>query len=396
MRFIVLAVVVASAAAQGAMPTTQSGKACKTECEASLFSAYKCDSCGSSHCIYPGNPSFETQSFSEKMDYFWTKIKEDPHTDGKYPSVLGVITQSSQTSFYNKGDEMPKGRSKAIHGIGAICPFKMDNSADSPYTGLFQPGHVEGLIRMGSAVDYSNGGLTPGLGIKFPRTGRLSGNYVALHSLDFGQSWNFFASNQSNHIPGQPKGIQQKVIIKKFNQASNCPSQVGLSDMATIAQDGSVAASPKFPFKLFLVPSAEVQTPTTPKTVQQVNAEMMSTPVGTTLYTVYACAKAAGAELTPTGSLEADCGEPLKLAAMVTTDKCTSSVYGDKSFQIRHQPVEEDWEADPSILRQEGYNAGVACGWGATEKGIKTPPSRCDMEGEMLSDDANLTTSLVV
>jgi len=87
--------------------------------------------------------------------------------------------------------------------------------------------------------------------------------------------------------------------------------------------------------------------------------------------------------------VETACGAPLELGAMVTTDKCTSSAYGDKSFHIRHQPVEEDWQVDPSILKQTGYNAGKACGWGVSEDNIATPPARCDKNAlnAMLSDD---------
>ena len=112
---------------------------------------------------------------------------------------------------------MPNGREKKIHSIGSICPFSMTVSADSKYTGLFQPGDVHGFIRMGSAADpVANKGITPGLGIKFPRTGHPSGNYVALHSLDLGQSWNFFAYNMSNHI--SPPSGATAILAKKFNQ----------------------------------------------------------------------------------------------------------------------------------------------------------------------------------
>jgi len=299
---------------------------------------------------------------------------------------------------------MPTGRQKTIHGIGVVCSFKMENAPESPYTGLFEPGQQKGFIRMGSAVDYSNGGLTPGLGLKFARTGIHSGNYVALHSLDFGQSWNFFASNLSNHIP-PPSGFQQDVLVKKFNQASNCPTQVGLSDMAMYSQDGTKHDSPKFPFKLFLVPSQEVQTPATKKTVDEVNAEMEAFPVGTTLYTVYACGKAADDETKPTdGGVEKACAASLKLGAMVTTQKCTSSGYGDKTFHIRHQPVEEDWQADPSILEQEKYDADKACGWngevGTTPASLHphppvSPPALCTRSTlrAMLSDGVTIVLS---
>ena len=42
----------------------------------------------------------------------------------------------SKTTFENEWDVMPAGRQKAIHGVGAVCPFTVDVSADSPFTGL--------------------------------------------------------------------------------------------------------------------------------------------------------------------------------------------------------------------------------------------------------------------
>merc|ERR1712232_186118 len=106
-------------------------------------------------------------------------------------------------------------------------------------------------------------------------------------------------------------------------------------------------------------------------------AEMAAFPLGTTLYTVYACGKATGShEKEPTtGGVERACGSPLKLGAMVITGKCTSSAYGDKSFHIRHQRVEEDWQVDPSILHQEGYDAGQVCYW--TGNDISKPSPGC-------------------
>lgn len=167
------------------------------------------------------------------------------------------------------------------------------------------------------------------------------------------------------------------MLVKKFNQASNCGPQVGLSDMARYSQDGTKHDDPKFPFKLFLVPSKDVQTPNSKKTVDDVIAEMSAFRVGTTLYTVYACGKAAGPhERQPTiGGVELACASAFKLGDMVTTSKCTGSAYGDKAFHIRHQPIEEDWTLDPNILKQEGYDAAQVCGWTGTN--IAKMPGGC-------------------
>ena len=48
--------------------------------------------------------------------------------------------------------------------------------------------------------------------------------------------------------------------------------QVGLSDMATYSQDGTKVSDPKFPFKLFIVPSEAVQRADTPKRCMQLNS----------------------------------------------------------------------------------------------------------------------------
>lgn len=180
-------------------------------------------------------------------------------------------------------------------------------------------------------------------------------------SLD-AATFNFMGMNFSNHIPA-PESIETKVLVKKFDQASQCPSQVGLSDLATYNQIGDKVSDPKFPFKLFIVPTAEVQKSNAPKDIDDVMSDLSSYPVGTTLFSVYACGKGNGdAEQAPTsGGVETACGDPFLLGEMVTTTECTTSAYGDKKFFIRHQPIEQDWQQRPDFLEQ--YDAKSACAW---------------------------------
>jgi hypothetical protein len=178
------------------------------------------------YCTYPADPVYDANTLKNKSASFWKKITADPFRTPSYPNIANIFGESIQMSFDNFAfeDEMPSGRVKDIHTIGTVCPFTL-NIKHSAYTGLFAKDAQEGFVRMGSAADYSNGGLTPGLGIKFPRTGAPSGNFVALHSLDLGQSWGFFAYNVSDHI-SSPVGAT-KVVGAKFNQASQCAPQVG-------------------------------------------------------------------------------------------------------------------------------------------------------------------------
>ena len=74
---------------------------------------------------------------------------------------------------------------------------------------------------------------------------------------------------------------------------------VRYADMARYAQDGTEHAKPKQPFKLVMVPSAAVQQSTTAKTIDQNMAEFAAIPVGSVLYTVYACGAGNGRATAP-------------------------------------------------------------------------------------------------
>ena len=144
-----------------------------------------------------------------------------------------IATESIVTSFDDEWDNMPEGRQKYIHGVGAVCKFTLDIK-DSPYTGMFKNGVQTGIIRIGPAQNIANGaGVSPGAGIKFLRTGQSSGNFVALRSLTAGESYNIFDPDLYplyNHILGA-SNILQQILVNKLLQGSECPTKVGLSDI---------------------------------------------------------------------------------------------------------------------------------------------------------------------
>lgn len=266
-----------------------------------------------------------------------------------------------------------------IHSIGSMCKIKF-TVGNSPYTGIFGKGTHHGLIRMGSAASYSlaGGGLIPGFGYKFPRTGIHSGDFVSLHKLDAGQTWNFFANNQSNHLP--PAEGPLKLLVKRFEQASQCPVQIGISDLARFSQDGTEHSVPKSPFKLFMVPSASVQQDTKKKDIDSEHALMNAIQPGTTILTVYACGKPAStsAETTPTmGGLDRACANPVLLGDMKTESKCTNSKYGDEQFYVRHQAIEEDWQLNPSYFNN--VDTDKVCG--LKDMKINGHPKACGHSG---------------
>lgn len=368
---------------------TAKGCACKISCRTSPDDAFKCDwcytkdNCGSfgfggswDYCVYPEtNKAFESLSFQEKNKIFWSRLTADKKRSD-HAELATVFITDVQTPFSNFKDEMPAGRVRTLHGVGAVCQFRLDIAPDSPYTGLFAPGPQDGFVRLAPAVKWKKdgAGYAPGLAMKFARTGIRSGNILALPNLQVA-TFNFFKYNLSNHI-APAKTLQGKLLMRKFGQASQCPVHVGVSDMATWTQNGTKVDVPKFPFKLFLVPSAEVHQPDTPKDLDDVMRELQSLKKGTKLMAVYACAKGNGdAENQPSaGGLEVACGEPFKLGDMVTTTECSTSAYGDKKFFFRHQLIEEDWLARPEFLDQ--FDTKTVC-MSSTKPTPTGVPKRC-------------------
>lgn len=371
-----------------AQQNTVKGCTCKNECGGGIFGNFACDTCKTEgrcgtfaltgrwdYCDY-SEGSFDSQSASRKESYYRTKLLEDKARTPNFENPLGTVVTAMMTTFDNYMPEMPEGRKKLIHSIGSVCEFELNIRSGSPFTGLFASGPQRGFIRMGSAASLEQqGGITPGIGIKMLRSGVHSGDFVLLHTLELGQSYNFFEYNMSNHIP-PAEGLVTLALAKKFEQASQCSPQVGLSDMARYSRDGSEHSPPRFPFKVLFVPSARVQTTTNPKSVDELHQEMASFPVGTTLYTVYGCQSPKGDESLPTdGEVGNICGNPFLMGDLKTTTQCLTSKYGDEAFHIRHQRIEEDWQLRPDFLRSGSYDGQKACGRSGrvTADGAPTP-----------------------
>merc|ERR1711974_383574 len=139
----------------------------------------------------------------EKQALMWEQVKADGSYGGYNPPALFI--ESVMTTFENEWDVMPAGRKKAIHGIGAVCPFTVTVAADSPFTGLFKPGQLSGLIRMGAGIDFMDplsSGFLPGVSVKLFRTGTSSANFVLFNELNPlpNNNHNMFATPLKNHV----------------------------------------------------------------------------------------------------------------------------------------------------------------------------------------------------
>ena len=338
--------------------TTPQGCTCTSLCGATIDDAFTLDWCTTAddcgdwslihgywdYCLYldSSKPDYLALDWNAKHDQIWTDIKADSSFGAYHPTDL--FTESVVTTFENQWDILPAGRVKAIHGIGAVCPFTVDIAQDSPFTGVLQPGQVTGMIRMGAGIDFMDplsSGFLPGAAVKILRTGQSSANVVLFNELNPlpDGNHNFFAMPLKNHVSGDINDIVTIVASEKFCTTGHCITKVGLSHWCTSDQEGNTVENPVFPFKLTFDLTGEVNFhEEKPSSMEEFMQQFDDIAVGTNLYTLK-------------GHQNPDDLEGITLGNVVTTDKCISSKYGDTHLAFKHQWIEDDialkpeWEA---------------------------------------------------
>lgn len=262
------------------------------------------------------------------------------------------------TSFTNHWDIMPAKRMKFAHNVGAVCPFEINISNHSPYTGLLKPGKVEGFIRLGTGSDLtspSDPGMTIGAAMKFLRSGTHSGNalfsYTTLPNKD--DNFDFFGFYMSNHAPvDSPDGVSLSRLLGsvmtgvKYCETKSCVTKVGISDLSFYDQDGNFEdQNPDFPFKIDIHPYPKFKSEK-PASMKDFIAQFKALPIGTKLYSMKAI-------------VDPNDKEGLVLGDVVTIDHCVSSYFGDTKLFFRHQWLEEDIALRPEWT--EAYKHQCFC-----------------------------------
>ena len=172
-------------------------------------------------------------------------------------------------------------------------------------------------------------GNTPGVSVKFLRSGTSSGNLVMGYSSN--DSHDFFLTPVSNHIPtNYAPDNSTMAISKRFCSTGHCISKVGLSNLCTHDQEGNESDKVIFPFKVTFKPNELVnfQDVKNPSLLQFIN-QFSKIPSGTKFYTIKA-------------SQSPEDIEGFALGEVVTIDDCVSSFYGDTKMFFKHQWIEED------------------------------------------------------
>jgi hypothetical protein len=135
------------------------------------------------------------------IDYGIKSRKTELLLPNTQQEILGLLTESQDPSFDTKADVLPQGTKKLLHTVGSIAKAKFVSTAKHPYTGIFQSGCEDALLRLSattppditkSTAEGAVGNFSPSISIKFLIDGQPSENLVAMFSTNGQTSWNFF------------------------------------------------------------------------------------------------------------------------------------------------------------------------------------------------------------
>lgn len=294
------------------------------------------------------SPEYKKLSASEKRKELWGKIKGEGKVGWLSKlELLKLFFADMNPSMKHYGDQIPKGRTKYIHSYGMVGLMELISTNDHKYTGIFE-GCKNAIGRLSLPKNYKdndlsehgarNNNFVPAMAIKCIFDGsKRSANLLTMYGVDGGQeSWNFFKNNQSNHIAEYIESRKLRLVGKKFSTAAPYFATLGLSQAATIGENGKHYVKPIFPFEIIFKPNAELRSKFTDKFQEPWDKQLGSIEPGTMLYELWAKENK--------DSNEVKIGE-LKLV----DEKLIHSEYADKYLFFQHGDFEKDMIIRPEL-----------------------------------------------
>ena len=326
---------------------------------------------------------FQVEASSEdKVGALWSFVRDGSLGDSfevEFPAASDVAAQvfggdySALLTF--SGDTREDTKLLCHAGATALCEVQW--FPGHAYTGLFRGDSVEGLVRLSTAMapvtglpafsgQIAQSKLFPCAAIKLPRGGRASGNLLFGGKKTGQPEPNFFARAQCTHMT-EKVNFFLRPVLERFRRYSAYPTQLGLSDFASFAQDGAPEESGavEFPWCLVLMPSAAVRSigqavcdeePDALLNAQHFLRQIMRVPEGTDLYDVYACpdpdaamahADSPRREGNRRRSEIADARMPLLRIGRVRSRSAFVHSAREQQLFFKHQRKEEDYELKP-------------------------------------------------
>ncbi len=252
----------------------------------------------------------------------WTGFELLPALRFLLPTQKKPGQQFMGVTIDRQSDFMPEGRPKTLHALGVVASIRFVGTEGHPYTGLFK-GADHGVARFSLGAKPGEGSFAPGIAVKFLIDGQPSRNFVAMFSLDGQTNYNFFENDFSNHVP-PIKSALLRFAGKVIELVTDFANLTRVDQLSTITQDGQIisVANAVAPEQLILVPNKELSFA---KEAHEFRDDLLSIPVGTKLYDIYAKESSGQRFL---GSLE-------------TTSLVRASEFSDKSLFFKHTRVED-------------------------------------------------------
>jgi hypothetical protein len=284
---------------------------------------------------------------SAKADHLWVNgaLRTQYRTSMptlKPVDVGGLISTILWKKVNDRVDVAPPGYEKPIHPYGAMAKVKFVPVANTAgYTGIFQ-GANHGLLRLSVTGDPADRGFAPGLAWKAFVDGKSSENISALYTLSGqGTNHNFFANELSNYVSTEVNDTLGTTLL--FSAVSTKPTQLVMTDMAKVKQDGTSVAYPKAPTQLYFVPRTEVKTrfATTPHDFRY---DLVTLGAGSKLYDVYATSMEIRTSIFPSinkSYADQRRASAKKIGELELTSPLIVSAFGDRGVFFKHQRVED-------------------------------------------------------
>jgi len=267
--------------------------------------------------------NYQSLSAERKLDILWENCIADTTPVGHSSNLEAAVVfiRDMNKTFDHVSDERPWKRKKPIHGTGPVVKAKFDALQTSPYTGIFK-GCPNVLLRLAVGIPPKPGMFLPGVSAKFLRSGKPSGNMLALRKEGTQKNTMDWFQDMMSHKASSITPPIGWFLSAKFKQASKFAVDIGVSELADYDVDGKRVTKPKFPFEMSLLPNPELDSVTL-ETLEGIKS-------GTKLYDVYA--------------KENENSASKKIGSITSTSKMTSSKYGDLKLFFQHQRREEDLE----------------------------------------------------
>lgn len=342
------------------------------------------------------------QTAEEKLNYFWNKLNNEskaqtvPRNENlRWPNIQNILNEIRNKDYneiFTKYQEVTE-CDKILCRNGAVACVRIEWLKNKhEYTGLFQQSDF-GFIRLSSALmplnitDYmpsifgwnssSDSNLFPCAALKFyrndvnaktkhdyndpveremePSSKRCENTHVHTHSGNLlfggkktGQSeLDFFAHGMATHLT-EKISVFLRWILNIFYNYSKYPLQLGLSEFASITQDGEIVEYPKFPWCMSLQPVLHFQQQNADKDafLQQI----CNIPSNTHIYDVYGLHQPQDIS---------NKNAPIQLLGRVITASPFIYSNGDMQIYFKHQRKEEDYELHPEWLDNIQEHSGV-------------------------------------